>query len=64
MVTNELLIRTVHAARDARERGYNNTADAFEEIADNLLELLRSRSATPCDARAKAALELNAMHSS
>ncbi len=44
MVTNELLIRTIHAAREARERGFYNTADAFDEIVENLLDLLKPSS--------------------
>ncbi len=47
MVTNELLLRTIHAAKEARERGFYNTADAFDEIVENLLELLKSNSTIP-----------------
>lgn len=47
MVTHELLIRTIHAAREARERGFDNTADAFDEIVESLLELLKSNSSVP-----------------
>ncbi|MEO3417394.1 hypothetical protein AAFO92_22275 [Roseovarius sp. CAU 1744] len=49
MITNELLIRTVSAAKHARENGFKNTADAFDEIAENLLELMNSGSATSFD---------------
>ena len=40
MVIYELLIRNIHAAKEAREKGYNNTADAFDEIVEGLLSLL------------------------
>ena len=44
MVTYELLIRSIHAAKVAREKGYDNTADAFDEIVEGLLSLLDAES--------------------
>ncbi|WP_306112786.1 MULTISPECIES: hypothetical protein [unclassified Roseovarius] len=43
MDTNELLVRTMNAAKEARERGFDNTASALDEIVESLLELLNSR---------------------
>ena len=40
MVSNQLLIRTIHAAKESRDRGFYNTADAFDEIVESLLSLL------------------------
>lgn len=39
MVAYQLLIRTIHAANDARENGFENTAEAFDKIIESLLEL-------------------------
>lgn len=44
MASHEILLRTMNAAKEARENGFMNTADAFDEIATNLLNLLRSHS--------------------
>ncbi len=40
MVEHELLVRTVNAAKEAREQGFDNTADAFDEIVESLLNLI------------------------
>ena len=42
MDTNEMLVRTMNAAKEARERGFFKTADAFDEIVESLLDLLES----------------------
>lgn len=43
MDSQELLVRTMNAAKEARERGFVNTADAFDEIVGNLLQFLNSQ---------------------
>ena len=39
MDSNELLIRTINASIEARKRGFVNTAEAFDEITESILEL-------------------------
>lgn len=39
MVTNELLIRTIYAAKEARKCGYECTAEALDQIIEDLLSL-------------------------
>ena len=39
MITHELLVRTTNAAKEARDQGFDNTADAFDDVAENLLKL-------------------------
>ena len=39
MVTHELLVRTMNAAKEARKQGFEGTADALDEIVENLLQL-------------------------
>ena len=43
MNTQEILVRTMNAAKEARERGFVNTADAFDGIVDSLLQLMNSQ---------------------
>ena len=43
MDTYELLVRTMNAAKEAREKGFYETADAFDEIVESLLDLLEVR---------------------
>ena len=40
MDVNELLVRTMNAAKEARERGFCKTADALDEIVESLLDFL------------------------
>lgn len=40
MDTNELLVRTMNAAKEARESGFYKTADAFDEIVESWFDLL------------------------
>lgn len=46
MRTFELFMRSIRAARFAREMDRQNTADAFDEIVNNLLELLGTEAET------------------
>ena len=62
MVSNELLIRTIHAAKEARERGFDNTADAFDEIVESLLELLKSKPAIPSEETTTALSDFDHIH--
>ncbi len=40
MVIYKFLIRTIYAAKEARENGLENTADAFDELKVSLLALI------------------------
>ncbi len=51
MDTNAMLVRTMNAAKEARARGFENTADAFDEIVESLLELLNSHAQSMGDKR-------------
>ena len=62
METNELLIRTLNAAKAARDRGFFKTADAFDEIAEDLLQFLTSPPRSPGEERAKTAPDLLHFH--
>ena len=42
MDTHELLIRTINAAKEAREMGFENTAECFDEIVESLLDFMKS----------------------
>ena len=42
MHTNELLVRTMNTAKQAREEGYSDTAEAFDQIVESLLGHLDS----------------------
>ncbi len=44
MDVNDLLVRTLNASREAEKKGCYETADAFDDILDNLLDFLYSRS--------------------
>lgn len=46
MDPNEMLVRTTNAAREAREKGFHKTADAFDEIVERLIVLMDSRTQT------------------
>ena len=52
MDTQELLVRTMNAAKEARERGFENTADAFDEIVDSLLQFMNSQTTSIGEKRA------------
>ena len=43
MDTHELLVRTLNAAKETRENGYEQTADAFDIIVENLLKHINSQ---------------------
>lgn len=62
MDTNELLVRTMNAAKEARARGFENTAGALDEIVENLLELLNSRAQSVCEKRANTAPDYHRFH--
>ena len=62
MDPNELLVRTMNAARDAREKGFDKTADAFEEIVESMLDLLSSRSNSQNEVATEPMLEFYHFH--
>ncbi|MEO3416804.1 hypothetical protein AAFO92_19305 [Roseovarius sp. CAU 1744] len=62
MNTNEMLIRTMNAAKDAREKGFLNTAEALDEIGERLLGLLESHAQSQSDYLFEASTELHHMH--
>ena len=43
MGTNELRVQTINSAKEARERGFYKTVEAFDEIAESLLDLVSSQ---------------------
>ncbi|MFD1157915.1 hypothetical protein [Roseovarius aestuarii] len=43
MDTEEILVRTMNASKEAREHGFLNTAEAFDGIVDSLLQLMNSQ---------------------
>ena len=43
MNTQGVLVRAMNAATKARERGFINTADAFDGIVESLLRLMNSQ---------------------
>ncbi|WP_299852634.1 hypothetical protein [uncultured Roseovarius sp.] len=63
MDNQELLVRTMNAAKEARERGFVNTADAFDEIVENLLQILNSQIQPLDENRANLLPETLHMHS-
>ncbi len=52
MDTQELLVRTMNAAKEARERGFENTAGAFDEIVESLLQFMNSQTTSIGENRA------------
>ncbi len=62
MDTNELLVRTMSAAKEARERGFENTANALDEIVGNLLGLLNSRTQSVGEKRANIGTDFHHIH--
>ncbi len=40
MVAYQLLIRCIHAAKVAREEGFDNTANALDDLVDSLSALI------------------------
>ena len=62
MDTNELLVRTLNAAKEARKKGFYNTADAFEEIVENLLALLDAQSQSTHETRMVSPTESHHIH--
>ncbi len=59
MDVNEMLVRTINAAKEAREKGFYETADAFDSIAESLLDLLETRSQSERDMRLSETPELD-----
>ena len=62
MDTNELLVRTMNAAKEARERGFYKTADAFDEIVESLLDLLESRAQPASEIQLESFAEMQHFH--
>lgn len=62
MDTNEMLVRTMNAAKEARARGFEKTADAFDEIVESLLELLSSQAQSLGERRANSQLAAQHIH--
>ncbi|WP_299852364.1 hypothetical protein [uncultured Roseovarius sp.] len=62
MDTNELLVRTMNAANEARERGFENTAEALAEIVESLLELSNSPFHSVGEKRANSRPEFQQIH--
>ncbi len=62
MDTNEILARTLNAAKEARNRGFYKTADAFDEIVETLLDLLDAEQRSRSAKRANSASELQHFH--
>ncbi|MEO3417411.1 hypothetical protein AAFO92_22360 [Roseovarius sp. CAU 1744] len=62
MNTNEMLIRTMNAAKEARKKGFLNTAEALDEIGERLLGLLESHAQPQSDYLVEPSSELHHMH--
>lgn len=62
METNELLIRTMNAAKEAREKGFDKTADAFDEIVEGLLEVINAQSQFSDNVRANTCADVLHIH--
>ena len=62
MDTNAMLVRTMNAAKEARARGFENTADAFDEIVESLLELLNSHAQSMGDKRSNTRADAQHIH--
>ncbi len=43
MDVNNLVARTMNVSKEAQEKGFYETPDAFDDILDSLLEMLNSR---------------------
>lgn len=62
MDTNEMLVRTMNAANEAREGGFPKTADAFDEIVESLLDLLETRAQSKRENVVETVLEAHHVH--
>ena len=62
MDSQELLVRTMNAAKEAREKGFLNTANALDEIVENLLHFLKSQIQSIEDERASSLHEMPDVH--
>ncbi len=62
MDTNGLLIRTMKAAKEARSQGYRKTADAFDDIAESLLEVVNSQSQFSAKKQANSCVDVLHFH--
>ncbi len=62
MDTNEILVRTMNAAKEARDQGFEKTADAFDEIVEKLLELANSRAQSVGEKRANTNADVLHVH--
>lgn len=62
MDVNELLVRTMNAAKEARERGFCKTADAFDEIVESLLDFLETRAQSKRENVAESTSEAHHIH--
>ena len=62
MNTHELLIRTMNAAKDAREKGFDNTADALDGIVERLLEFINSQAQPGGEKRANSPADVQHLH--
>ena len=59
MVTHELLVRATNAAKEAREQGFDNTADALDEIVESLLQLFNPKTQFEIENRTHIQTEFN-----
>ena len=62
MDTYELLVRTMNAAKEAREKGFDKTADAFDEIVEGLLEVINAQSQFSDNVRANTCADVLHIH--
>ena len=62
MDPNELLIRTMNAAKAAREQGFEKTADAFDEIVESLLEFMNAQNQFSVEKRANSSADMLHFH--
>ncbi len=62
MDTQELLVRTINAATEAREQGFEKTADAFDEIVKKLLEFMNAPVQSVGEKRANSCLDVLHVH--
>ena len=62
MDTNEILVRTMNAAKEARKCGFYNTADAFVEIVETLLVSLDENAHSKSAKRTASVSELQHFH--
>lgn len=62
MDTYELLIRTQSAAKEARESGFDNTADVLDRIVGRLLKSINSQAQLSGERRVNCPSDLHHLH--